>query len=118
MARRNDRIAAAKRRFLEFYPDGFRDADYVELERRPKWDAHRRFTAELGRATYEERLRAGAYEDIARRAVRIEASTNLLFSFEKIAVRDAIRSDGGAKLFAEGLHDYLWGPGPPEGFMA
>jgi hypothetical protein len=114
VARRSAPAVAAQRRFRDFYPDGFRDADYIELERRPKWDAHRRFAAELGRGTYEELLRAGEYDDIARRAVRIEASTNLLFSFEKIAIRDAIRTDDGAKLFAEGLHDFLWGPGPPE----
>jgi hypothetical protein len=113
MTRRTQRAAAAQRRFLEFYPDGFHDADYVALERRYKWDAHRRFASELGRAQYGEGLRAGAYEDIARRAVRIESTTNLLFSFEKIAIRDAVRTPAGAKLFAEGLHDFLYGPGPP-----
>jgi hypothetical protein len=114
MTRRTQKVAAAQRRFLEFYPDGFRDADYVALERRYKWDAHRRFASELGRAQYTDRLRAGAYEDIARRAVRIESTTNLLFSFEKIAIRDAVRTPAGAKLFAEGLHDFLYGPGPPD----
>ena len=114
MARRSQQVAAARRRFRDFYPDGFRDADYVELERRYKWDAHRRFAAELGRTHYDALLRAGAYEDIARRAVRIEASTNLLFSFEKLALRDAVRDPSGAKLFAEGLGDFLWGPGPPD----
>jgi hypothetical protein len=113
MPPRGGRIAAAQRRFLEFYPGGFRDADYVELERRPKWNAHRRFAAELGRARYADALQAGDHEDIARRVVRIEATTNLLFSFEKIAVRDAVRGPAGAKAFAEGLHDFLYGPGPP-----
>lgn len=113
MAARRDRILAAKDRFRAFYPDGFRDADYVALERRYKWDAHRRFVSELGRAEYAAQLDAGAYEEIARDVVRIEATTNLLFSFEKIAVRHAIRDPGGAKLFAEGLFDFLWGPGPP-----
>jgi hypothetical protein len=113
MARRRDRILAAQHRFRAFYPDGFRDADYVALERRYKWDAHRRFATELGRAEYAAQLDAGAYEEIARDVVRIEATTNLLFSFEKIAVRDAIRHPAGAKLFAEGLYDFLWGPGPP-----
>jgi hypothetical protein len=113
MARRRDRILAAQRRFRAFYPDGFRDADYVDLERRYKWDAHRRFVTELGRSAYAAQLEAGAYEEIARDVVRIEATTNLLFSFEKIAVRDAIRDPAGAKPFAEGLYDFLWGPGPP-----
>jgi hypothetical protein len=113
VARRRDRILAAQRRFLDFYPDGFRDVDYVALERRYKWDAHRRFVTELGRAEYAAQLDAGAYEEVARTVLRIEATTNLLFSFEKIAVRDAVREPAGAKLFAEGLFDFLWGPGPP-----
>jgi hypothetical protein len=113
MARRRPLIAAAQRRFLAFYPDGFRDADYVELERRPKWEAHRRFATELGREKYASRLGAGDHDEVARQIVRIEASTNLLFSFEKIAIRDAIRTPAGAKPFAEGLFDFLYGPGPP-----
>lgn len=110
---RSRHLARAERRFRDFYPDGFRDPDYVEAERRPKWDAHRRFAAELGRAEYRALLDAGAHDEIARRAVRIEATTNLLFSFEKIAIRDAVRQPAGAKVFAEGLFDFLHGPGPP-----
>jgi hypothetical protein len=104
---------AAQRRFREFYPDGFRDRDYVRLERRYKWDAHRRLAGELGRAAFAARLQSGGHDDIVRRAIRIESSTNLLFSFEKIAIRDAVRSPAGAKGFAEGLFDFLYGPGPP-----
>jgi hypothetical protein len=43
--------------------------------------------------------------------VRIESRTNLLFSFEKMALRDAVKSEAGAKLFAQGLYDFLHGPG-------
>jgi hypothetical protein len=46
--------------------------------------------------------------------VRIESRTNLLFSFEKMALRDAIRSRAGARLFATGLYDFLWGGGSDE----
>ena len=108
---RQQRVAAAKRRFCDFYPDGFSDADYLALERRYKWEAHRRWARALGRGTYEARLEAGDHEGIAHDAVRIEAATNLLFSFEKIAIRDAVRSPAGAKTFAEGLFDWLYGPG-------
>jgi hypothetical protein len=113
VARRAHTLAAAERRFRDFYPAGFRDADYVEAERRNKWHAHRRFATELGRAEYAARLAAGAHDEIARTAVRIEATTNLLFSFEKIAIRDAVREPAGAKVFAEGLFDFLYGTGPP-----
>jgi hypothetical protein len=35
----------------------------------------------------------------------------MIFSFEKMALRDAVRSARGARLFAEGLFDWLHGSG-------
>ncbi|HEX4193657.1 MAG TPA: hypothetical protein VHY80_11180, partial [Stellaceae bacterium] len=49
----------------------------------------------------------------ARDAVAIEGRTNLLFSFEKMALRDAVKSAAGAKAFANGLYDLLHGAGTP-----
>jgi hypothetical protein len=46
--------------------------------------------------------------------VRIESRTNLLFSFEKMALRDAIITKAGALIFSEGLYDFLWGRGADE----
>ena len=54
--------------------------------------------------SYGERFR-----EIAGETVRIEWRTNLLFSFEKMAVRDAVRSPRGARYFALGLYDFLYG---------
>ena len=46
------------------------------------------------------------YEKSPRtQAVAIEARTNLLFSFEKMALRDGIKSSAGARTFAQGLYD-------------
>ena len=45
------------------------------------------------------------------RAVRIEARTNLIFSFEKMALRDAVKPAAGARMFATGLYDFLHGKG-------
>ena len=59
-------------------------------------------------------LREGAHGEIAARAVRIESRTNLLFSFEKMALRDAVRTPAGAESFAKGLFDYLHGKGARE----
>ena len=39
----------------------------------------------------------------------IDARTNLLFSFEKMALRDAVKSAAGARAFAQGLYDFLHG---------
>jgi hypothetical protein len=55
-----------------------------------------------------------AFDEIAGTAVRIESRTNLLFSFEKMALRDAIKTKAGARIFAEGLYDFLWGRGADE----
>jgi hypothetical protein len=54
-------------------------------------------------------LKAGEWSEIAARAVRIESRTNLLFSFEKMALRDAVKTPEGARAFAEGLFDLLHG---------
>jgi hypothetical protein len=54
-------------------------------------------------------LKQKQYSEIAGRAIRIESRTNLLFSFEKMALRDAIKSAAGARLFSQGLYDFLHG---------
>ena len=57
-------------------------------------------------------LDAGRHGDVAAAAVRVEAGRPLLFSFEKMALRDAVvRSEVGAQRFAEGLYDWLYGTG-------
>ncbi len=54
------------------------------------------------------------FQEIAMRAVRIESGRSFLFSFENMALRDAVRSNAGAKIFAEGLYQYLHGKKPLE----
>jgi hypothetical protein len=103
--------ARCRRKFLRFFPQGFRDETYVDWERDYKWEAHERWAATLDGATFRRLLREGAHAEIAQRAVSIESRTNLLFSFEKMALRDAVRMPGGARAFAEGLHDFLHGRG-------
>ena len=98
-----------RRKFLKYFPGGFRDETYVDWERGYKWNAHLRWTDELGNAAFRALLRDGNHREIAARAVKIESRTNLLFSFEKMALRDAVKSREGAQLFAEGLHDFLFG---------
>jgi hypothetical protein len=43
--------------------------------------------------------------------MRSLSGTNLLFSFESMALRDALKSNAGAKSFAEGLYEFLHGRG-------
>jgi hypothetical protein len=104
----------ARRKFLHYFPDGFKDETYLAWERDYKWSAARAWQAELGRDAMRSMRLEGRHDELAATAVRIESRTNLLFSFEKMALRDAIRAPGGAELFADGLFDWLWGPGSEE----
>ena len=98
-----------RRKFLKFFPGGFRDETYISWEREYKWTAHDRWTEELDAARMRAHMKAGEYADVARAAVAIESRTNLLFSFEKMALRDAVRTPEGARTFSEGLYDFLHG---------
>jgi hypothetical protein len=68
----------------------------------------------LNRAEYRSLMRAGEFAKVAARAVRLESRTNLLFSFEKMALRDAVKPPAGARSFAEGLYDFIYGAGDLE----
>jgi len=100
-----------RRKFLRFFPGGFHDETYIDWERGYKWASYEQWTKMLGRAEYNALLHEGEFAEIAARALRIESRTNLLFSFEKMALRDAVKSAAGARLFAEGLFEFLHGGG-------
>ena len=103
-----------RRTFLRLFPDGFRDETYLAWERRYKWEAHQRWQAGLNQATFRHLLQAGRFADVARLAVAIESRTNLLFSFEKMALRDAVKPARGARAFATGLYDLIHGSDGPQ----
>ena len=105
--------ARCRRKFLGFFPGGFRDETYLDWERDYKWATHKRWVAALGPAEFRRLLRAGEYAEIAARAVRVEQQSrhSMIFSFEKMALRDAVKSADGAERFARGLFEYLHGTG-------
>lgn len=102
----------ARRKFLRVFPCGFTDETYLAWERDYKWAAHEQWVAQLSQDALHDLLGHRQYAEAAARAIRIESRTNLLFSFEKMALRDAVKSPAGARLFATGLHDFLYGEGP------
>ena len=106
--------ARARRKFLRYFPDGFTDETYIDWERDYKWKAHEQWIDVLGPNQFKSLLTSNRFADIAAHAVRIESRTNLLFSFEKMALRDAVRSTSGACMFATGLYDLLHGRGSDE----
>ncbi|MGD9682212.1 MAG: hypothetical protein AB7W16_13585 [Candidatus Obscuribacterales bacterium] len=101
-------LARHKKRFLRFFPDAFQDERYIDWERTYKWEAHKLFNSTLARRDFEALLRAREYQEIASRALAVESRCNFLFSFEKMALRDAVRTVSGASIFAEGLYGLLY----------
>jgi hypothetical protein len=108
--------ARCRRKFLRFFPGGFQDETYRDWERDYKWDTHRRWQRVLAKAHFQQLLEAREYREIAIRALRVEQQSrhSMIFSFEKMALRDGVRSDRGAELFARGLFAYLHGGGKLE----
>ncbi|HEU4415741.1 MAG TPA: hypothetical protein VFT65_13220 [Candidatus Angelobacter sp.] len=103
-----------RRKFLHFFPEGFQDETYLAWERDYKANAHHEWTRLLNQSIHADLLSQGEFREIALRAVKIEARTNLIFSFEKMALRDAVKSASGARNFAQGLYDFLYSPADVE----
>lgn len=105
--------ARCRRRFLRIFPGGFHDPTYLDWERDYKWATHQRWSAALGHSEFGRLLGAGEYREIADRAVRVEQQSrhSMLFSFEKMALRDAVKTAAGAARFASGLFELLHGAG-------
>ncbi|MFL6333887.1 MAG: hypothetical protein ACJ754_11295 [Pyrinomonadaceae bacterium] len=113
MGRMGEGAEACRRKFLRYFPGGFKDETYLDWERDYKWEAHERWEEALGRTEFRRLLRAGEFAQVAARAVRVEQRTrhSMIFSFEKMALRDAVKSEPGARAFAEGLYELLHGGG-------
>ena len=107
-------VLRCRKKFLRYFPGGFEDETYVDWEREYKWQAHLRWSRTLGRQEMARLLRGRRYREIAREAVAIEARTNLLFSFEKMAIRDALKHPRGSRDFSEGIYRFLHDGGDPE----
>jgi hypothetical protein len=104
--------ALARRKFLNHFRRGFYDQKYLDWERNYKWDAHLAWRRKLAKTRFRERLEEGEFVSIALDVIRIESRTNLLFSFEKMALRDAVAGYSSSRKFAVGLYDFLHGAGP------
>lgn len=101
----------ARRKFLRRFPGGFRDETYLAWERDYKWEAHREWETGLNQKEMRRLMAAGAWTELAARAVKIESGRSLLFSFEKMALRDAVRENEGAEIFVRGLYRLLYDEG-------
>ena len=82
----------ARRKFLRYFPGGFRDETYLEWERDYKWQTHQRWEEALNADEFRRLLANREYAEVAARAVRTEQRSrhSMIFSFEKMALRDAV----------------------------
>lgn len=105
-------LAKHRKRFLRIFPDGFYDEQYLLWEHNYKWGAHRMWVESLGKEHFRGLIDRGDFQSIATKALAVESKCTFLFSFEKMALRDALRTGNGARIFAEGLYNLLHGSGP------
>src|SRR6478736_1481826 len=92
--------AHCRRKFERFYPNGFEDETYLVAERSLKERAQFEWGLELAAPAFRKQLARGEFRAIADAAVRIESRSTMLFSFERMALRDAVKTPAGARLFA------------------
>jgi hypothetical protein len=102
-------FGAPKDKFLRFYPGGFSDPLYRRNERDYEWAAHEAWHELLNEPEFDRLLTAEDYQEVCRRALRVESKTNLLALFEKAALHDAVQAEKSARVFAYGLYDLVYG---------
>ncbi len=115
-SQQSEGAARCRAKFLRFFPGGFRDETYIDWERGYKWETHERWEEALARDEFRRLLKRGEFAEVAARAVRVEQRSrhSMIFSFEKMALRDAVKVPEGARAFSEGLYDLLHGSAPLE----
>jgi hypothetical protein len=99
------------KKFLYYFPGGYQGKKYIAWEREYKWNAHLAWNEKLKKEIFSNLLNEGSYIEIAKRAIALESKTNLLFSFEKMALRDAVKEQSSAELFAIGLFHFVYDTG-------
>ncbi|REJ69409.1 MAG: hypothetical protein DWQ31_04920 [Planctomycetota bacterium] len=103
-------IESPKDRFLRFCPGGFSDPLYLKYERDYKWAAHEEWNELLNEDEFERLLDKDDWQEVIRRALRVEGKTKKLMSpYEKAALRDAVKEQAPARLFANVLFDLVYG---------
>lgn len=103
-----------RRKFLRYFRGGFQDPTYLDWERDYKVEVHARWQQVLEKARLERFIEEERFREAALLAVQVEQRSRhpMLFSFEKMALRDAVRSESGARAFVLGLHHFLHGKAP------
>ena len=99
--------------FLQEFPGGFEGERLRFHERDHKRRIHAEALEQLGAGVFKELLAAGNHAEICTRAQRLTGSQQnaMIFSHEKMALRNGLQTPEAQKLFAERLLDVLHGEG-------
>lgn len=104
-------VPEAARRFLDVYPAGFQDPEYLgdgkHGERSEKWSAHEQYVELLGGGQAEQLLEAGDIAELSTRVNRIAGRVNLLALTEAAALREGLTDDAAAARYYRALLDLL-----------
>jgi hypothetical protein len=117
------------RRFLEIFPGGFADPNYLGSntlaradvgERNYKWEAHVRYVEALGNGKAEVLLSTGNIEELTQRALMVTTKQmNLLSPFEAMAFRDGLMGSRNAAVgFFAALCPFIEATAPREDLFA
>jgi hypothetical protein len=94
-----------------FLPEGYRDETYLAWERGHKANAHREWNRVPNQPLHSAMPRDGEFAEVALRASALKPAPTSSSCSRKMALRDAVKSAVGAKRFATGLYEFLYGPG-------
>ncbi len=98
-------------KFLKMYPNGFHDQKYIEDERIYKDKAFNLLHKLLHNEDLCSLLEDKNYQEITKRALKVVYATNLIFTNEKMSLKDGLVRTESQKLFAIALYNMLFGDG-------
>lgn len=98
-----------KQAFIDLFPLGFRDREYVRRERDYKVSASRQLNRSLAKEPFAALLARGRYTEACKAALSVVSATNLVYPNEKMDLRDGLRVLAAEKRFSEDLFMLLHG---------
>jgi len=109
-----------ERNFLELFPGGFEDPEYLDGERKYKADASDLAKEVLSMGKIITLLEQKNFEEISKLAKKVISKTNLIFPNEIMSLSDGLTAKPeNAKIFSEALFYHLYSQySPKERFMA
>ena len=93
--------------FLEKFPLGFKDWEYVKRERVYKIEAGKLLATSLDASTFNQLLADEDYAEVCRLARAVVNKTNLIYPNEKMDLKDGLRTAENQKRFCEALFPLL-----------